>query len=151
MAGVEVDDLANVYFDTDVIISGCRSSVGASYVLLRVAEFRLIKGCTSDFALAEAQRHVAVARPRARAAFLRLTRGIFAVPGVAPPLSDLAQLHGQADPKDLPHLASARAQGCRYLATFNVRHYQPSGTTPQILRPGEILELLRSILAQYAG
>jgi hypothetical protein len=38
MAGVEVGDLAQVYFDADVIISGCRSSVGASYVLLRVAE-----------------------------------------------------------------------------------------------------------------
>ena len=52
-----------VYFDADVIVSGCRSASGASRVLLRLAEYGLIRAITSELALEEAERHIRTVSP----------------------------------------------------------------------------------------
>src|SRR5438046_238131 len=66
-----------VYFDADVIIAGCRSGRGASRVLLRLAEYGLIVGCTSDLALQESERHVIAAPAEAFRQFRRAISNAF--------------------------------------------------------------------------
>jgi predicted nucleic acid-binding protein len=140
-----------VYFDANVIISGCRTVNSASYVLIRLADYRLITGRTSDLALIETRRHLESVPPAALHEFRQVENNVFHAPDTAPNSSELSHLVGQADPKDLPHLASAIAQGCRYLVTFNGRHFRPSGPAPEILTPGELLEIFRAILSRYAS
>jgi predicted nucleic acid-binding protein len=114
-----------VYFDADVIISGCRSAAGASHILLRLAEYGLIRPLTSELALEEAERHIRQVSPSAVAAFAAAARSVFSAPAAAPNLAAVEEIKDQADPKDAPHLASALGHGARYLVTFNVRDYRP--------------------------
>lgn len=136
-----------VYFDADVIIAGCRSSGGASHVLLRLAEYGLIRPLTSELALEEARRHIQSVSSTALAAFHAATSAVFTTP--APTVEDLEAIQGQADRKDLPHLATALGNGARFLVTFNVRDYRPAGGQLIVLEPGELVERLRSMIALY--
>lgn len=140
-----------VYFDADVIIAGCRSRFGASRALLRLSEYGLIVGCTSDLALEEAQRHLAATSPEILRQFQRALEAAFPNPGLAPRPEALVDLVGAADPKDLPHAASAIAQACKYLVTFNLRHYHLESYGPEALRPGDLLARLRLVLAQHTS
>jgi hypothetical protein len=55
-------------------------------------------------------------------------------------------LAGQADEKDMLILAAAIASEADFLATFNIRHFQPRKTAPLIFQPGKILSQIRQSL-----
>ncbi len=60
-------------------------------------------------------------------------------------------MQGQADPKDLPILVAALQQGCRFLLTFNTRHYTPATDEITIQRPGDFLTTVQTLLARLTA
>jgi predicted nucleic acid-binding protein len=136
-----------VYFDADVIVSGCRSTVGASHVLLRIAEYGLIRPMTSELAIEEAERHIKSVSASAAEAFSAAVRDVFATPVPAPTIAEVEAVKEQADPKDVAHLAAALAHGASYLVTFNVRDYRPAAGSLIVLRPGDLIDRLRTLIA----
>jgi len=59
-------------------------------------------------------------------------------------------VQGLAHPKDAPILAAALREGCAWLVSFNVRHFQPGHPALRAVRPGEFVQQVRSLLAGLA-
>ena len=138
-----------LFVDADVLFAGAASPSehGASLTVLRMAEITLIEALTSEQVMAEAARTLGEKLPRALPA-LRLiaSRCLRVVPD--PPASDLRPYHGLADAADLPILVAALREGCPWLVTFNLRHYQPGHPDVAVLRPGDFLLRVRDRLAR---
>jgi predicted nucleic acid-binding protein len=137
-----------VFVDADVLFAGsvAPSQHGASLVVLRLAEITLIEAVVSQQVITEAERNLAEKLQEALPAFrLIVSRCLRIVPDPEP--ADLAPLAGLADPKDLPILAAAVREGCPWLVTFNVRHFQPGHPAVQVLPPGELILRVRERLA----
>jgi predicted nucleic acid-binding protein len=137
-----------VFVDADVLFAGsvAPSQHGASLVVLRLAEITLIEAVVSQQVITEAERNLAGKLQEALPAFrLIVSRCLRIVPDPEP--ADLAPLAGLADPKDLPILAAAVREGCPWLVTFNVRHFQPGHPAVQVLPPGELILRVRERLA----
>ena len=134
-----------VFFDADVLMAGSISSLGASHILLRLSEYTILKGLTSQQAVVEAARNLQEKMPRG----VPILRGIVAValevvPDPGP--KDLEAFAGQADVEDLPILVAAIQHYGQYLVTFNVRDYCPSTAVIEIVRPGDLLFRIRQQL-----
>ncbi len=141
-----------VFVDADVLFAGAASPSehSASLIVLRLGEITLIEAVTSEQVIREAERALEEKLPRALSAFRPLVqRALRVVPDPAP--EDLRAYEGLADPKDLPILVSALRERCRWLVTFNVRHYQPGHPDIAVLRPGEFVSRLRELLVGFAG
>jgi predicted nucleic acid-binding protein len=137
-----------IFVDADVLFAGAAapSQHGASLVVLRLAEITLIEAVTSQQIIAEAERNLAEKLPAALPAFrLIASRCLRIVPDPEP--ADLAFFASLADPKDLPILATAVREGCPWLVTFNVRHFQPGHPALRVLPPGEMILRVRERLA----
>jgi hypothetical protein len=137
-----------VFVDADALFAGAASpsEYGASLVVLRMAEITLIEALTSEQVIVEAERNLAVHLPAALPAFrLLISRCLRVVPD--PQAVELRDYHGLADPKDLPILVAAVREGCPWLVTFNVRHFQPGHPSVTILRPGGFVQRVRGLLA----
>ena len=138
-----------VFVDADVLFAGAASPTeyGASLMVLRLSEITLIEAVTSQQAIIEAERNLAAKLPTALPAFrLLVSRSLHIVPN--PAARDLQTHHGLADAKDLPLLVTAVREGCPWLVTFNLRHYQPGHTAVTVLRPGDFILRLRDQLAR---
>ena len=145
-------DKPRVFIDADVLFAGAASPSehGASLLILRMAEITLIEAVTSQQVIAEAERSLAEKLPGALPAFrLLVARCLRVVPGPLP--ADLDPYRGLADPADLPILAAALGEGCPWLVTFNIRHFQPGHPDLTVLRPGELVLRVRDRLARLAG
>ncbi|MFN2168494.1 MAG: hypothetical protein ACK2U9_19845, partial [Anaerolineae bacterium] len=68
-----------------------------------------------------------------------------------PSSADLEPHRDLAHPKDLPILVAALREGCPWLVTFNVRHYQPGHPAVTVLRPGELVLRVRDVLARLTS
>lgn len=139
-----------LFFDADVLIAGAASTVGASHLLLKLAELGLVQGLTTRLAQAEAERNLQARLPQALPAFRSLIREAIEVVDNPSP-SACTALSDQAETKDVPHLAAAIAHGCHYLVTFNTRHYWPEVKTVVVIRPGALLQLLRPQVADLVS
>lgn len=141
-----------VFLDADVIFAGAAAPTehGASHVVLRMGEITLIECVTSRQAVVEVERNIEEKLP-AKLPELRLimSRSLRVVPDPEP--KDLAAYEGQADPKDLPILVAALQHQCRYLLTFNLRHYHPASSEITVQRPGDFIITVRSLLTQLAS
>jgi predicted nucleic acid-binding protein len=138
-----------VFLDADVIFAGAAAPTehGASHVILRLGEITLLDCVTSTQVVTEVERNLAEKLPdKLPVLRLILSRSLRVVPDPEP--HELASYKGQADPKDLPILVTALQQGCRFLLTFNTRHYRPSGEKITVQRPGDFLVTVRTLLAQ---
>jgi hypothetical protein len=141
-----------VFLDADVIFAGAAAPTehGASHVVLRLGEITLIDCVTSAQVVTEVERNLAEKLPdKLPTLRLILSRSLRVVPDPAP--QELAPYKGQADPKDLPILVAALQQGCRFLLTFNTRHYTPNAEKIIVQRPGDFLTTVRTLLAQLTG
>ncbi len=136
-------------FDADVLIAGAASTTGASHLLLKLAELGILEGITTRLAQAEAERNLRGKLPRALPAFRALLREAIEVV-VNPSLSACAGCSAQAEVKDVPHLVAAIEQRCRYLVTFNTRHYWPETQDIEVIRPGDLLQRIRRQVAVVA-
>jgi hypothetical protein len=137
-----------LFVDADVLFAGAAapSERGASLVLLRMAEITLIEAVATQQVIVEAERNLAEKLPQTLPAFRMIAnRCLQVVPDPQP--AELLPHTGSADPKDLPILVAALREGCPWLVTFNVRHFQPGHPDITVLRPGEFLSHVRDLLA----
>lgn len=136
-----------LFVDADALFAGAASpqEYGASLVILRLAEITLLDAFTSYQAVTEAERNLAKKLPDALPAFqLIVQRCLTVIP--TPTAEALRPLTGLADRKDLPILVAALQAKCPYLATFNIRHFQPGHPDITVLRPGGFLLRVRDLL-----
>ncbi len=141
-----------VFVDADVLFAGAASPTehGASLVVLRMAEITLVEAFASEQVIAEAERNLANKLPQALPTFrLIVSRSLRVVPDPAP--DDLKPHEGLANPEDLPILVAALREGCRWLVTFNLRHYRPGHPDLTVLRPGEFIRRVRDLLAHLTA
>ncbi len=141
-----------VFVDADVLFAGAASSSehGASLLILRMAEITLIEALTSQQVIIEAERSLAEKLPQALPTFrLLVSRCLQVVPDPAP--ADLEPYRGLADAEDLPVWVAALREGCPWLVTFNVRHFQPGHPDVTVQRPGEFLLRVRDRLARLTA
>ncbi|HET92263.1 MAG TPA: PIN domain-containing protein [Chloroflexi bacterium] len=137
-----------VFVDADVLFAGAASPSehGASLTILRLAEITLIEAVTSHQVITEAERNLEEKLPMALPAFrLLVSRCLRVVADPRP--EDLGAWAGMADPQDLPILVAAAHEGCPWLVTFNVRHFQPGHPDVTVLRPGDLVLRVRELLA----
>jgi predicted nucleic acid-binding protein len=134
-----------------VLFAGSASpnEYSASMVILRMAEITLIDALTSEQVIAEVKRNLEKKMPAALPAFLLLvSRCLRVVPD--PTTDEIEALANSADAKDLPILAAAVREGCAYLTTYNIRHFQPGVDSIQVLKPGDLVQRVRYLLAQLS-
>jgi len=141
----------SVFLDADVIFAGAAAPTehGASHLVLRLGEISLIDCVTSTQVITEVERNLEKKLP-SKLPELRLviSRSLRVVPDPEP--KELIPYKGQADPKDLPILVTALKHDCRFLLTFNVRHYTPAAAKITVQRPGDFVTTVRALLAQMA-
>jgi len=137
-----------LFVDADVLFAGAASpnEHSASLLILRLAEITLIEAVTSQQVITEAERNLEALLPQALTAFqLLVSRCLRLVPDPRP--ADLQPYAGLSNPKDLPILAAALREGCSWLVTFNLRHFQPGHPDIAVLTPGDFVGRLRGLLA----
>jgi hypothetical protein len=140
-----------VFIDADALFAGAASPSehGASLVILRMAEITLLDAVATQQVVSEAESNLASKMPDALPAFrLLASRCLRIVSDPAP--HDLSRWTGLADDKDLPILVAALREQCTWLATRNVRHFQPGHSSIAVLRPGEFLWRVREQLASLS-
>jgi predicted nucleic acid-binding protein len=138
-----------VFIDADVLIAGAatKSDHAASLLLLRLAELTLIEAVCSEQVIVEAARNLEHKIPAALPAFQMLVSRCLRV--VDDPVRDELEMYqGAADSKDLPILIAAHREHCRWLTTFNIKHFQPGVEGVIVLRPGELILQIRELLTQ---
>ena len=140
-----------VFVDADVLFAGVASpgEHGASFITLRLAEVTLIVGVPPQQVITEAERNLEEKLPQTLPAVRLLVSRCLRV--VADPRPDDLLPHaGLADPKDLPILVAAVREGCPWLVTFNVRHFQPGHPEVTVLPPGGLVLRVRDLLAHLS-
>jgi hypothetical protein len=138
----------SVFIDADVLFAGAAapSEHGASHVVLRMGEITLIDCVTTEQVVAEVERNLTAKLSNKLPAFrLLVDRSVRVVSD--PDSGDLSRFRGHAHPKDLPILVAALREKCPYLLTFNTRHFNPDSDAIKVLRPGEFLLTIRSLLS----
>jgi predicted nucleic acid-binding protein len=142
-------DKLRVFFDADVLIAGSASKThsSASYILLQLAELTLIEGLICPYVREEVERNLQAKLPQALPVF-RVLVGAALKEMPDPSAHSLKRWAGRADPKDLPVLAAAASNGCRYLVTFNICDYPEPPELLEVLEPGELVRQVREQLAE---
>jgi len=140
----------SVYIDTDVLLAACASSQGASHLVVKLAELKLLDGVISEAVREEAERNLWKKLPHALPAYRALVRaaGLREVP--LPQPTELKPYRGQAEEKDLVHLVAAQLAGCTVLVTHNTKHYRPTPGSIEVLTPGELLRRIRAQLSSLS-
>jgi hypothetical protein len=137
-----------VFLDADALLAACASPSehGASLVVLRMAEITLIEACTCPQVIDEVRRNLADKLPRALPLFEAIVMRCLQV-APNPSADEIAPYQGLADAKDLGIFVAALQANCRWLVTFNTRHFQPGHRQVAVVRPGELLSQVRDLLA----
>jgi predicted nucleic acid-binding protein len=137
-----------VYIDSDVLLAAAASPTGASHIIVKLCELTLIEGVISEAVLIEVERNLLAKLPAAIPAYRVLLSAAKLYTAPLPTHEQLRTYHQQADPKDLIHLAAACLAGCQYLITHNTKHYTPPSGVIEILKPGALLERIRTSFSQ---
>lgn len=141
-----------IFVDADVLFAGAASPHrhGASLVILRMAEITLIDALASEQVITEVVRNLENKMPDALPLFhLLVNRCVRVVANPTP-----AEIHAVSEAahlKDRPILAAAVREGCDYLTTFNLRHFQPGVESVTVLQPGDLVQRVRYLLAHLAS
>ena len=140
-----------IFVDADVLFAGSASTHehSASLVILRMAEITLIEALSSEQVITEVRRNLKEKMPAALPAFQMMVRRCLRVVS-DPGSNEIKVLANAADPKDVPILAAAVREGCMYLTTYNIRHFQPGAESAQVLKPGDLVQRIRYLLAQMS-
>jgi predicted nucleic acid-binding protein len=141
-----------IFIDSDVLFAGSASpnEYSASLVILRMAEITLIEAGTSEQVIIEVNRNLEEKMPKAVPAFQMLvSRSLRVVSN--PTIEEIRKYSYTANPKDLPILVAAVRESCSYLATYNIRHYQPGVENLTVLKPGDLVLRIRYLLAQMSS
>jgi hypothetical protein len=141
-----------IFIDADVLFAGAASpnEHSASLVILRMAEITLIEAVASQQVITEVERNLEEKMPAAMPAFRMLVSRCLHV--VADPTAaEIEALIKSADAKDLPILAAAVRENCVFRTTYNIRHFQPGVESITVLKPGDLVQRVRYLLAQMSS
>jgi predicted nucleic acid-binding protein len=141
-----------IFIDADVLFAGSASTQehSAALVILRMAEITMIEAMSSEQVITEVKRNLEEKMPAALPAFHMLVKRCLRVVS-DPGSNEIKALANAADPKDAPILAAAVREGCLYLTTYNIRHFQPGVESVQVLKPGDLVQRIRYLLAQMSS
>ncbi|MCX6053539.1 MAG: PIN domain-containing protein [Chloroflexi bacterium] len=141
-----------IFIDSDVLFAGAASpnEHSASLVILRMAEITLIEALASKQVITEVERNLDEKMPTAIPAFKMIVSHCLRVVS-DPTEAEIRAVSKAADPKDLPILAAAVQEECAYLTTYNIRHFQPGVESVAVLKPGDLVQRVRYLLAQMAS
>ncbi len=141
-----------IFVDADVLFAGAASpnEHSASLVILRMAEITLIEAVTSEQVITEVERNLKEKMLAAMPAFQMLVSRCLRVVS-DPSVAEIKALSQAADPKDVPILAAAARERCVYLTTHNTRHFQPGVESVTVLKPGDLVQRIRYLLAQMSS
>ena len=135
-----------IFFDTSVLVAGAFSRTGASYILMQLAGLTLLDGRVSPDVRTEALRNVTAKLPAALPQ-LRVLLNEVLIEGVAVTDEQVQAVAQYAELKDQSILASAVVQHCRYLVTLNEKDFWPPPDLILVVRPGDLLRMVRALLA----
>lgn len=141
-----------IFIDADVLFAGAASpnEHSASLVILRMAEITLIEAVVSEQVITEVERNLGEKMQAAMPAFQMLvSRCLHVVPD--PTMAEIKALSKSADAKDVPILAAAVRESCVFLTTYNIRHFQPGVESITVLKPGDLVQRVRYLLAQMSS
>jgi predicted nucleic acid-binding protein len=141
-----------IFVDSDVLFTGSASpnENSASLVIFHMAEITLIEAVTSEQVITEVERNLEEKMSAAMPAFqLLVSRCLHVV--ADPTTAEIKALSKAADVKDLPILAAAVREGCAYLTTYNIRHFQSGVESVVVLKPGDLVQRVRYLLAQMSS
>jgi predicted nucleic acid-binding protein len=141
-----------IFIDADVLFAGAASpnEHSASLVILRIAEITLIEAVVSEQVITEVERNLGEKMLAAMPAFQMLvSRCLHVVPD--PTMAEIKALAKSADAKDVPILAAAVRESCVFLTTYNIRHFQPGVESVTVLKPGDLVQRVRYLLAQMSS
>jgi hypothetical protein len=141
-----------IFIDADVLFAGATSpnEHSASLVILRMAEITLIEAVANQQVIMEGERNLEEKMLAAMPAFRMLVSRCLHV--VADPtVVEIEVLSKAANAKDLPILAAAVRENCVFLTTYNIRHFQPGIESTTILKPGDLVQRVRYLLAQMSS
>ena len=119
-------DKPRVFVDADVLLAAAASPSehGASLVVLRMAEITLIEAYTSHQVITEVQRNLQAKLPQAWPTLQTIVGRCLRIIEDPPP-AEIERYTTLANEKDLPILVAAIRGHCRWLVSFNTRHFQP--------------------------
>lgn len=145
-----------VFFDLDTLAAGCitlRSFFSAAQALIYDAVIGLVEGIITQSQIDDLPSlivHIARTEER-RQAGLRIFQELIAPFFTLvhdPTDEEEATVRGQVtDPDDAPILATALRERCRFLITFNVRHYQVRQGI-EVATPNALMRRLRQHLTR---
>ena len=141
-----------IFVDSDVLFTGSASpnEHSASLVIFRMAEITLIEAVASEQVITEVERNLGEQMPAALPAFrMLMSRCLHVVSDST--VAEIKALSKAADAKDLPILAAAVREGCVFLTTYNIRHFQPGVEPVTVLKPGDLVKRVRYLLAQMSS
>jgi len=138
-----------IFVDADALFAGAASpnEHSASSVILLMAEITLIEAVTSVQVITEVEHNLEEKMPAVVPAFQMLVSRCLHVVS-DPTKAEIKALSKDADPKDLPLLAAVLHEGCVYLTTYHIRHFQPGVESVTVLKPGDLVQHIRYLLAQ---
>jgi len=141
-----------IFVDADVLFAGAVSpnEHSASLVILRMAEITLIETVASEQVITEVERNLEEKVPVAMPAFQMLVSRCLHVV-TDPTMVEIEALSKAADAMDVPILAAAVRESCVFLTTYNIRHFQPSVESITVLKPGDLVQRVRYLLAQMSS
>jgi len=142
--------IPKVLIDADVLVASAFSTTGASHLILRLGELSILECLAPVQVKTEAERNLHYKMPDALPVFRALIQhALTIVPD--PPAEAVAHFITQAHPKDASILAAAALNDCKYLLTFNTRHYRPDESAHMtVLTPARFLQRLRQVISQLA-
>ena len=145
---LKIPDKVKVFIDADVLVAGIASPSehSTSQVILRLAEITLIEAMTSHQVICEVERNLQDKLPKAIPVFQLLVQRCLQI--VADPDPENLKINeGFANPKDLPILVAALMSSCKWLVTFNLRHYSPGHPQIQVAETGNFIRHIRQQLS----
>lgn len=140
-----------VFPDTSALIAGIVSANGAAREVLRLCEAGAVEPLVSRQVLSEADRNLSAKLPALVSHYRYLMQQMLPTLLDDPTRAEVADAACIIHRRDAPILAAALTHGCRYLLTFNIRHYEPATSEILVQRPGDFLATIRTLLVQLAA
>lgn len=132
-----------VFLDSDVVISSLLSNRGAAHLLLKSLHITQVISTSSDHEIKAVCHRLKVTINQ----FTLLKTSLLILRSPSP--TKIQTYHSYVrDPNDAHIIASAHHARCRFLVTYNHRHYQVETIKRQlniqVVSPGQLLQYLRS-------
>jgi predicted nucleic acid-binding protein len=146
-------EIPRILLDTSVVLAGVSSSKGASHAILLLGRMGLLELLLTPYILAEVERNVQTRLQKALPLYESFkAEGAWIVVS-DPPIEQVQQWAQFIRAKDAPVLATLKQAQPYGLVTLDVKDFlanpQVMGLGLKIMRPGELMIELRSLIATH--